>query len=67
VSAACLACHRGPATFVDATLCASCWNGLSAQTRARLRQRDHDVQARVFQLLSAIRRAVPLARIEITA
>jgi hypothetical protein len=65
VSAACLACRIRPASEFD--LCRECLFQLPSITRARLRQRDHDVQNRLFQLLSALHRRVPLGRIEVAA
>ncbi len=48
-------------------LCAGCWARLPEQTRRRLYLRDPQARARVVQLYSALRRAVPLEQIEVSA
>jgi hypothetical protein len=50
-------------------LCLTCWYALAPLTRARLSE-AHDQQKareRLFQLLSAIRRGVPLGDIQVAA
>jgi len=50
-------------------LCRSCWYHLPPMTRYRLRVNDDKqvARSRLFQLLSAIRRGVPLEDIELAA
>ena len=48
-------------------LCKGCWFALPPITRTRLRQRDAEARNRLFQMMSAIRRGVPLASIQVAA
>jgi hypothetical protein len=63
----CLACRaRGVRLFASA-LCDGCAEQLSLETLRRLTLRDGEARNRLFQLLSAIRRDVPLDAIEVAA
>lgn len=63
--AICLAC--GERRLVEHYLCRGCWFQLPVETRRRLWRRDAGARDRLFQLFSAIRRGVPLARIAVGA
>lgn len=63
--AICLGC--GERRLVEHYLCRACWRQLPVETRRRLWLRDAEARNRLFQLFSAIRRDVPLERIEVGA
>jgi len=48
-------------------LCRTCWYALPDETRRRLGLHDDQARDRLFQLFAALRRAVPLAEIQVTA
>jgi hypothetical protein len=48
-------------------LCPECLSQLPQETRERLERKDVAAQGRLFQLLSAIHRGVPLTKIQVAA
>jgi len=48
-------------------LCRDCWYALADETRRRLNLHDDQARDRLFQLFAALRRAVPLGEIQVTA
>ncbi len=57
--------HSSP--VLDTIFCGACWRRLPVATRERLCLADAGRRNRLFQLMSAMRRRVPLEQVEVSA